>query len=412
MSGSSIKTVVVLAVLAGIAYAVYVTLNKSPESSVLQGFSGGWSSGPPKVEMPGSNTPAPLFPNAPAPSRPGTASSDAPIWSPPAAQPPAAPAYPVGAVAPPFGAGGAGPAATTPGAAWPRAPASSAASLPGAAVPVAAASAPPPAIDAARASDVGAGLAGSPSPVPPSAGTETDMRKVFAFVMQKAAAKLSNGQLAEAHLELSEWYGDPRLTAEESRQLTDLLSQLAGTVVYSRQHLLEPPYVVQPGDTLEKIARTYNVPWQLLAKINGVRDPNDLQTGRQIKVVRGPFHAVVDLGRYELTLMLDGRYAGRFAIGIGRDCPPLEGRYLVRSKTTDPTCYDADQREDPTKPLGSRWIDLGGGVGLHGTNHPENVGRRDGRGVIFLADRDIEDLYDILTAGSNSSNGSSVLIRR
>jgi len=238
------------------------------------------------------------------------------------------------------------------------------------------------------------------------------MRTAFALLMEKAATKLSKGQLADAHLELSEWYGDPRLAADESRRLTELLSQLAGTVVYSRQHLLEPPHVVQPGDSLEKIARTYNVPWQLLVKINGLRDPSDLELGRQLKVVRGPFHAVVDLSRYELTLMLDGRYAGRFAIGIGRDCPQLEGRYLVRSKTTDPTSYDANQREDPSQPLGSRWIDLGGGIGLHGTNQPENIGRHEGGGVIFLADRDIEDLYDILTAGSNSSNGSSVLIRR
>ena len=62
----------------------------------------------------------------------------------------------------------------------------------------------------------------------------------------------------------------------------------------------------------------YDVSPALLAKINGIRDPQQLQPGMELKVFHGPFDAVIDLNRYELTLFLKDRYAGRFTIGIGR----------------------------------------------------------------------------------------------
>ena len=37
-------------------------------------------------------------------------------------------------------------------------------------------------------------------------------------------------------------YYDPNLPAEQAKEITELLDQLAGTVIYSRQHYLEPAY--------------------------------------------------------------------------------------------------------------------------------------------------------------------------
>jgi LysM repeat protein len=205
------------------------------------------------------------------------------------------------------------------------------------------------------------------------------------------------------------------LAPEEVRQLTELLDQLAGTVIYSRQHLLEPAYTVKPGETLQQIAQTYTVPWQVLAKINGIREPDRLEAGRQLKVFHGPFEAVVHLERYELVLMLGGRYAGRFPIGIGRDHAQLEGSYTVKRKATRPPYFGPDRTlepGDPNNPLGNFWIELGDRLGIHGTNDIKALRRADGRGSICLGPRDIEDVYDILTADSQSAAGSKVTIRR
>lgn len=236
-------------------------------------------------------------------------------------------------------------------------------------------------------------------------------------MMEEAQGLLAKGKMADVHLGLSKIYSSPeiRLERDELRQLTELLDQLTGTVVYSRQHLLEPPYVVKADDTLQKIAQNYNVPWRLLAKINGIRDPGHLQPGAQLKVVRGPFGAVVSLARYELVLMLGDRYAGRFPIGIGRDNPQLEGSYTLRKKVADPPYFAADCRfepGDPNNPLGKFWLELGDRLAIHGTNDIKNLRRADGRGTICLGPQDIEDLNDILTAGSESSLASKVTIVR
>jgi len=233
--------------------------------------------------------------------------------------------------------------------------------------------------------------------------------------MDEAQRRLASGQLAEVHMALSRLYGNTELTAEESQRLTELLDQLTGTVIYSRQHLLEPPYVIKAGDTLQRVAEAYNVPWRLLAKINGVKDPDRLQPGTQLKVVRGPFEAVVYLGRFELVLRLGDRYAGRFPIGIGTDNPQLEGSHTLRKKILDPPYIAADckfEPGDPNNPLGKFWLELGDRLAIHGTNDVKNLRRANGRGTICLGPRDIEDLYDILTDSADSSLASKVTIRR
>jgi LysM repeat protein len=103
--------------------------------------------------------------------------------------------------------------------------------------------------------------------------------------MQSVRRELENGQLASALRQMTEWYGNPQLSPAEQQELSQLLDQVAGTVVYSTQNLLENPYEVQPGERLEAISEKYQVPWQLLAKINGIDDPASLQPGERLKVV-------------------------------------------------------------------------------------------------------------------------------
>ena len=262
--------------------------------------------------------------------------------------------------------------------------------------------------------------------LPPAGGDgalASQVQAQFDTVMQLARQRLDAGQLAEAHKALSLAYSDPTLSAEQSRQVTTLLDQLAGTVIYSREHLLEPPYRVRAGETLQDIARQYQVPWELLANINGVSDPDRLRPGQELKVVRGPFSAVVNLDRLELTLMLYDQksnehcYAGRFRIGVGGDVENLVGEYRICERVPNPPFHshtDGTQLGpgDANNPLGRYWLGLGQNVGdrshigIHGTNNPANVGRVGSPGTICLGDQDIQDVAGIL------SLGSSVTIRR
>ncbi len=266
--------------------------------------------------------------------------------------------------------------------------------------------------------DVPSGALATPGPTPAAEGTsssgisQTDgplaslssgVRPEFANFLEVAYQKLDRGEFAQVHQVLSAWYADPRLTPEEDAQLTDLLDQVAGTVVYSRQHILESPYTVQPGDTLPQIAERFAVPWELLAKINGITQPDQLSPGMQLKVVRGPFEAVIRLQRRELVLMVQGRYAGRFSIGLGRDAKGCEGVYQVREKTLNPRYYGDQgviEANDPRNPLGSKWLGLEGRLGIHAARDPRLFQDPEPPGAIFLSPRDMDDVFDILDVGS------------
>jgi len=444
-----LKNLVFIAALAVVAGGVYILLTNNPQIKTPQGYEG-WSSqgAAPKIEMPtlpGGNS---SLPNSgpsvggpwagPAPQSPfGSAPSTNPIGGeappfrsnpPPASIPggeaprfgaaashgnPTMSGSPFPSVSPSMPAGPADPTAPGSAPAWASSspPSASSAGVSPPTVPsvpstgLAGLPAPPTTTDpAATASPM---VASNPNPVGPSG-----IRSEFATFIEAAKRKLDAGGWAEVYQSMSRLYANPHLTPEEDRQLTEMLDHIAGIVIYSRQSILEQPYVVQPGETLPQIAQKCEVSWELLAKINGIRDPDHLTPGQELKVVHGPFKAVIRLDRHELTMMLpdrmkpDGqndRYAGRFPIGIGQDRPIRTGTHLVRNKWINPTYYGNGQtvdRNDPNNPLGERLLDLGGQVSIHGTNDPQSIGRTGGLGSIRLSQRDIDDVYDILTLGS------------
>ncbi|WP_164103185.1 LysM peptidoglycan-binding domain-containing protein [Candidatus Laterigemmans baculatus] len=210
-----------------------------------------------------------------------------------------------------------------------------------------------------------------------------------------------NDQLREALTTLSLFYNDPDLQASDREPLQARLDMLAGEVIYSTRHLLEQPYRVREGDTLQSIAETYEVPWQLLANINQVQDPAAIVPGQELKIMRGPFRAEVSLDRSELTLFLGELYAGRFPIGLGNDPLPEPGTYTVKDKQTARTYYPLTGGNipagDPRNPYGQMWLDLGGQLCIHGS--PE-TGSGEPQGCIQLRTADARDVYGILSKGS------------
>ncbi len=206
---------------------------------------------------------------------------------------------------------------------------------------------------------------------------------------------------------LSIFYNTPNLSGEQRSELLSRLDPLAREVIYSTRHLLEQPHRVGQNETLMEIAAKYEVPWQLLANINQVKDPVTILPGTELKVVRGPFRAEVDLTLNELTLFLGDLYAGRFPVAIGSDPSPKAGTYTIQDKQTAKTFYNQSGSPvppgSPENPYGSVWLDLGSQICIHGS---PSTSRATDKGCISLAADYAHDLYGIL------SQGSSVTIRR
>jgi LysM repeat protein len=219
-------------------------------------------------------------------------------------------------------------------------------------------------------------------------------------------AELERGELAQALLRLSDWYGDPSLTPEERQEVDTLLSQLAGSVIWEGPpaHRLEPAHVVQAGETLQDIGQKYDVPWQLLAKINGMQESAALQPGQELKVIRGKFSAIVDLSERTMTLMLDRRYAGKFGIEVDPATAIEEGQWAVDQKLLTPAgggVYgQASAAEDHSLLLTNPANSTAQAAVLRGPGSSDPASPQPPGRVIRLKSTDVNDVYDILSVGS------------
>lgn len=416
----AIKPLVVLVLFGTILYGAYSVVQKGPTAAV-EGTAASeappFAAAPaaaPQVEMPAAPPPfelAPVVATPPvaAPAATATPAAVAPPQVPPppfaALVPAAAPA----AASPPPSAAIAGPAAAT----------VAATAAAGATVAAVAdqpptylnpqSSTPPAADEVPLAADPATRpdryatlpMPGMPAAVPPPATVPAPAPRsgsassaAFASAWADAHEKLTAGRYAEALAGLSVWYDDPSLGLEESQRLEDLLGQLAGTVIYSQQDLLLPPHVVAPHETLATIAAPLGVGPQLLAKINGIGDPLRLVPGEHLKVIPGPFDAVVSISRRRLSLQLGGNYAGSFPVLVGR-------QYLARVGGALPV---VDVSRGAAAPAGAatlrRSIVLGEGLVIEAVDDPTAVSDNVPQSSLIVSVRDLDELIDILGPGS------------
>jgi LysM repeat protein len=237
------------------------------------------------------------------------------------------------------------------------------------------------------------------TPIAPAPAAST-----FASTWPAIQAALDRGELARAHQMLSPFHNDPALAPAESQRVETLLGQLAGTVVYSTEHQLGPARVVKAGETLETIAEECNVPWQLLAKINGVPAAGQIKPGRELKVVKGPFSAIVDLGRNELSLMVDGRYAGKFPVKAAAGSQISDGNWVVAEKQTLPAQQPVTQASYNAGPNAGRALvlhaDSAGGAPGGPALKISSASTSTDPTTLQVSPQDAEELSDILSVGS------------
>ena len=246
-------------------------------------------------------------------------------------------------------------------------------------------------------------------PAPPSALAAPPQARsapsaAFTSAWAEAHEKLSAGRYAEALAVLSVWYDDPSLGLEESQRLEDLLGQLAGTVIYSQKDLLLPPHIVAAGDTLQSIATPLQVPWQLVGKINGVNDPSQLVQGEHLKVVRGPFDAVISVSRRRMSLQVGGNYAGSFPVVLGQQVYQRVGQSVavldIRRPGASVEAGSIASQVAYAPSAGPKSIVLGDGLSIEGVEDPSLVADSASATSVIVSLRDLDDIADILGAGS------------
>lgn len=163
-------------------------------------------------------------------------------------------------------------------------------------------------------------------------------------------------------------------------------------------------YVIQPGDTLSKIAKQNHSTVELLKAANHLSSDR-IRPGERLKVTRASFSLIVDKSQNTLTLKNGEEVLKVYRCSTGQGGITPAGSFRITSRLIDPPWYSPDgviPPGDSKNPLGSRW--LGFDVpryGIHGTTDPASIGKPVTKGCVRLANSDAEELFTLLPEGTS-----------
>jgi len=260
---------------------------------------------------------------------------------------------------------------------------------------------------------------GSNSPLP-AASSSAGVRALIDDGDRKSNA----GDALAARTLYNRALADSRTTASDQASLREKLGRLNDDLIFSNRYIKGEPfteeYIVQAGDNPTKIFRKRDLATEprLIEKTNKT-DPTKLKVGQKLKLIRGPFHAVVHKADFRLDV-----YAGSpddhanwtfiksFKVGLGESNSTPVGTFTVRSNSklinppwTNPKTGEKFLADNPQNPIGERWIGIEGigdakqytGFGIHGTVEPESIGEMKSMGCVRMNAPDVEAIYDLLT---------------
>jgi lipoprotein-anchoring transpeptidase ErfK/SrfK len=239
---------------------------------------------------------------------------------------------------------------------------------------------------------------------------------------------IREGRLVQGRRELSQLlFADAAdLSPLDAQSIRDTLASVNKQLIFSSEITPGDPlaesYLVQRGDYLSRIAPRYAIPYQFIERINRIKAER-LQAGKNIKVIKGPFHARISKSDFRMDIYIndpDGRplFVRSFPVGLGKSDSTPQGAFVVQanSKVQNPSWRNPRTgeffgKDDPKNPVGEYWLALKGtepatesvtGYGLHGTIDPSSIGRQASMGCIRMRSKDIELVYDMLEGGQST----------
>ncbi len=219
----------------------------------------------------------------------------------------------------------------------------------------------------------------------------------------------------------------------DRQRARDALSELNEQLVFSPTAVAGDPisltHTVAKNEFLSTIVKKNNlgVDWRAILDINRISRPESIREGQSLKLIRGPFHAIVSKGEYRVDLYWgpadkagEWLYIRSFTAGLGESDSTPTGVFKVKNRLanpawTNPRTGERFAKDNPENPIGEYWIGLEGmgesavhrSYGLHGTIEPKSIGSQESMGCVRLLPEDIRLVFSLLREGE-----SVVQIRR
>jgi lipoprotein-anchoring transpeptidase ErfK/SrfK len=265
----------------------------------------------------------------------------------------------------------------------------------------------------------------------PTTAASTGGRQQALRDLNAGRAAYGAGDLLQARVMISRAIFSGHLTTDEEANAIADASRIAdGTILGPTMIEADPyvtPYRVRSGDTIEgangiERSRKLHVPARLILRVNRLARGEDIRPGQVLKLVKGPFHAIVHKNDFTMDIYLqrdegDKIFIRRMPVGLGRNSTtPVgswrvqKGQKLERPPWDPPPGSGLRQRilwGEPDYAFGVKglWIGLEGtdertglytDIGIHSTNDPNSIGKANSLGCIRLADDDIDLVYSLL----------------
>ena len=240
-------------------------------------------------------------------------------------------------------------------------------------------------------------------------------------------ARLDDADPIAARKILNDAFISGRLSEPDAAAAKTLLAKISQDVTFCRKAFKDDPtaamYALQAGDELRKVAAANAITWELLCRVNSIANPKKVRAGQTLKLIKGPFHAVITKSRFTMDIYLGSPgeagsiYVTTFPVGLGKDDSTPAGTWQVEphKKLKKPTYYGPRGEGviaagDPKNPLGDFWIGISGidgqaigktSYGIHGTIEPDSIGKEVSMGCIRMRNDDIALVFEMLVEGKS-----------
>ena len=231
-------------------------------------------------------------------------------------------------------------------------------------------------------------------------GAETASVRQLLSQAEQAAAEGKLLQAKQLYQQVLQQGSSSEAASTAQQRLSDISMKMVLSPTASPDSVT---YLVQPGDTLSKIAKRGHTTVELLKSANGLMSDRILP-GQHIKVVKANFSVVVDKSLNTLTLKNGEEVLKVYRCSTGKNGITPTGTFKIINRIVDPPWYSPQgviPPGDPNNPLGSRWMGFDvPGYGIHGTTDPTSIGKPVTQGCVRLAKNDVEELFTLLPEGT------------
>lgn len=202
---------------------------------------------------------------------------------------------------------------------------------------------------------------------------------------------------------------DPRLLADAEERIGKINVE---TSLTPQPMPGKVDYVVQPGDSIEKIAKKFGTTIDLVQEGNQLKNPDLIKAGDRLIVLTGKVSIVVSKARNDLLVRMGDQFFKRYRVGTGKYSKTPVGTFVVNDRQKEPVWWRPDGKEipfgDKENILGTRWMSIRAtgstpgvkGYGIHGTWDETSIGKSESAGCIRMKNSDVEELYKFISVNT------------